>query len=103
MPSANAAALGYEVVGWDLDPKDWRRPGATAIASLVIQRAFPGAIVVLHDGGGASQQTVVAVETILEELSQQGYVFRALPSVSPLALTEGWGANPVSSPRSGID
>jgi peptidoglycan/xylan/chitin deacetylase (PgdA/CDA1 family) len=98
-----AAALGYEVVGWDLDPKDWRRPGATAIASLVIQRAFPGAIVVLHDGGGASQQTVVAVETILEELSQQGYVFRALPSVSPLALTEGWGANPVSSPRSGID
>jgi hypothetical protein len=33
----------------------------------------------LHDGGGGGQQTVVAVEMILEELSRQGYVFRALP------------------------
>ncbi len=74
-----AAELGYRVVGWDLDPKDWRRPGAPAISSFVIQRAFPGAIVVLHDGGGANQQTVVAVETILQELGQQGYVFHALP------------------------
>jgi peptidoglycan/xylan/chitin deacetylase (PgdA/CDA1 family) len=71
-------ALGYKVVGWDLDPKDWRRPGAAAISSFIIQRAFPGAIVVLHDGGGGSQQTVVAVETILEKLSEQGYVFHAL-------------------------
>jgi peptidoglycan/xylan/chitin deacetylase (PgdA/CDA1 family) len=75
----NAAALGYQVAGWDIDPKDWRRPGADAIAAHVIQRAFPGAIVVLHDGGGGSQQTVAAVETILAALSQQGYVFRALP------------------------
>lgn len=74
-----AAGLGYRVVGWDIDPKDWRRPGADAISSHVIQRAFPGAIVVLHDGGGASQQTVAAVEAILEELSGQGYVFRSLP------------------------
>jgi peptidoglycan/xylan/chitin deacetylase (PgdA/CDA1 family) len=74
-----AAELGYQVVGWDIDPKDWRRPGAAAISSHVIQRTFPGAIVVLHDGGGASQQTVIAVETILEELGRQGYVFRALP------------------------
>lgn len=74
-----AAALGYQVVGWDIDPKDWRRPGADAISAAVIGRAFPGAIVVLHDGGGGSQQTVAAVATILEELSGQGYVFRALP------------------------
>jgi peptidoglycan-N-acetylglucosamine deacetylase len=74
-----ADTLGYKVVGWDLDPKDWRRPGAAAISSFVIERAFPGAIVVLHDGGGANQQTALAVEAILEELSQQGYVFRALP------------------------
>jgi len=79
-----ADALGYKVVGWDIDPKDWRRPGAATIASSVIQRAFPGAIVVLHDGGGGSQQTVTAVETILEELGRQGYVFRALPQTNAL-------------------
>ncbi|HSN76851.1 MAG TPA: polysaccharide deacetylase family protein [Anaerolineae bacterium] len=106
--SPYAAALGYKVVGWDIDPRDWRRPGAAAISSFVIQRAFPGAIVVLHDGGGASQQTVVAVETILEAFSQQGYVFHALPSgsLSPsgsaLPAGEGLGvrASPVNSPHS---
>lgn len=73
-----AEALGYQVVGWDIDPKDWRRPGADAIASFVLERAFPGAIVVLHDGGGGSQQTVAAVETILRELGAKGYVFHAM-------------------------
>ncbi len=76
---AYAAALNYKVVGWDLDPKDWRRPGAAAISSSVIQRVFPGAIVVLHDGGGANQQTAIALDSILAELSRQGYVFHALP------------------------
>ncbi len=73
-----AAELGYQVVTWDIDPKDWRRPGAEAIASYVLERVFPGAIVVLHDGGGGSRQTVAALETILRQLSAQGYVFRAL-------------------------
>ena len=71
--------LGYQVVTWDIDPKDWQRPGAATIASAVINRAFPGAIVVLHDGGGGSQQTVTALETILETLSERGYEFHALP------------------------
>ena len=71
--------LGYQAVTWDIDPKDWQRPGADTIASAVINRAFPGAIVVLHDGGGGSQQTVTALETILETLSERGYEFRALP------------------------
>lgn len=74
-----AAALGYRLVGWDIDPKDRRRPGADAISGTVVRQTFPGAIILLHDGGGGSQQTVAALETILEELSQQGYVFRALP------------------------
>lgn len=74
-----AAALGYRLVGWDIDPKDWRRPGADVISGTVVRQAFPGAIVLLHDGGGGSQQTVAALETILKELSGQGYVFQALP------------------------
>jgi peptidoglycan/xylan/chitin deacetylase (PgdA/CDA1 family) len=76
--AAYAAELGYQVAAWDIDPKDWRRPGAAAIASHVLRRAFPGAVVVLHDGGGGSQQTVTALGAILAELSAQGYVFRGL-------------------------
>lgn len=69
--------LGYAVVLWSIDPVDWKRPGAQAIANHVLSRVFPGAIVVLHDGGGDRSQTVAAVEIILRELSAQGYTFRA--------------------------
>ncbi len=74
---AHSTKLGYAVVLWSIDPTDWKRPGAQAIANHVIRRAFPGAIVVLHDGGGDRSQTVAATETILRELGAQGYRFQA--------------------------
>ena len=71
-----AADLGYAVVLWDIDPQDWRRPGAQVISGHVMREAYPGAIVLLHDGGGDRTQSVAALETILRDLSAQGYVFR---------------------------
>lgn len=73
-----AEALGYELVLWDLDPQDWRQPGAEQIADHVIANARPGAIVLLHDGGGHRDQTIVALNAILGSLSEQGYRFEAL-------------------------
>jgi peptidoglycan/xylan/chitin deacetylase (PgdA/CDA1 family) len=73
----SAENLGYQVVLWTVDPRDWARPGAAAIATRVIQRASPGAVVVLHDGGGDRSQTVAALRTILAELGGQGYRFAA--------------------------
>jgi len=73
-----AAALGYELVLWDLDPQDWRQPGADQISSYVVSNAYPGAIVLMHDGGGYRDQTVVALNTILSTLSAQGYRFESL-------------------------
>jgi peptidoglycan/xylan/chitin deacetylase (PgdA/CDA1 family) len=72
---SHSARLGYAVVLWSIDPLDWRRPGAQTIANHVVSRAFPGAVVVLHDGGGDRSQTVAALEIILRELSGQGYRF----------------------------
>ncbi|MFN2292573.1 MAG: polysaccharide deacetylase family protein [Anaerolineae bacterium] len=71
-----AADLGYAVVLWDIDPQDWRRPGAQVISGHVIREAYPGAVVLLHDGGGDRTQSVAALETILRDLNAQGYVFR---------------------------
>ena len=36
------------------------------------------AIVLMHDGGGDRSQTVEALETVLEALSNQGYVFEVV-------------------------
>jgi peptidoglycan/xylan/chitin deacetylase (PgdA/CDA1 family) len=44
----------------------------------VVDQAYPGAIVLFHDGGGDQSQTVEALGTILETLSEQGYVFEVV-------------------------
>ncbi len=37
-----------------------------------------GAIILMHDGGGDRAQSVAALETVLRDLSQQGYVFQSV-------------------------
>jgi peptidoglycan/xylan/chitin deacetylase (PgdA/CDA1 family) len=77
-----ASSLGYTVVLWDIDPQDWRRPGADVIANHIVSSVYPGAIVLSHDGGGDRSQTVDAYRQVLSQLSAQGYVFRNM-FVSP--------------------
>ena len=75
---AYAAELGYQIIMWDIDTQDWRRPGTDVIASNVLTHAFSGAVVLFHDGGGDRSQTVEALEKVLQGLSAQGYRFAAL-------------------------
>ena len=63
---------------WDIDTRDWQRPGSDVIAARVLKRAFPGAVVLMHDTGGRTSQVPAALETILAELSARGYVFQSL-------------------------
>lgn len=67
--------LGARVVLWDVDPRDWERPGPQAIAKRVVARVRPGSIVLLHDGGGDRSQTVRALPIIIKELRERGYEF----------------------------
>jgi peptidoglycan/xylan/chitin deacetylase (PgdA/CDA1 family)/uncharacterized protein YraI len=82
---AYAADLGMSVVMWDVDPMDWREPGAQQIASYVLDNVYPGAIVLLHDGGGDRSQTVAALETILPGLAAKGYTFPTIFDGDPTA------------------
>ena len=75
---AYAAELGYDVIMWNIDTLDWNRPGIEPIASTVMGHIYPGAIVLMHDGGGDRTQTVAALQNILRGLSSQGYVFEPL-------------------------
>ena len=52
--AAIAAELGKSIVMWDVDPQDWRQPGADQIARHILSHAYPGAIILLHDGGAAA-------------------------------------------------
>ena len=64
---------------WDIDPRDWKRPGAKAIARRVLHHAHPRAVSLMHDGGGNRAQSVKALRQILRELSKKGYRFATLP------------------------
>ncbi len=70
----NIASLVTAEIGWNVDSGDWRKPGAGAIAEQ-IESAWPGAIVLLHDGGGDRSQTVEALKIALPQLKEQGYRF----------------------------
>ena len=63
------------VAMWDVDPKDWRRPPAAQLARYVVNHVRPGAIVLLHDGGGNRSATVAALPRIIKELKAAGYRF----------------------------
>ena len=76
---ATATSLGLRVVLWDLDPQDWRTPGAATIADYVILHARPGSVVLLHDGGGDRSQTVTAVQETVNTLIRLGYNLAAIP------------------------
>ncbi len=73
-----AAARHSRVVLWDVDPRDWTSPGSAAVASRVISRLHPGAIVLMHDGAGHGRQAAAAVPRIVRAARAQGYVFGTL-------------------------
>jgi len=73
--------LGYIIVGQKIDPDDWRmtedkrqRP-AEEIADDVLRQARNGNIVLLHDGGGEREQTILALPLLIDELRAKGYQF----------------------------
>lgn len=67
--------LGYYTIGMLNDPSDWTQPGVAAIVQSTVEKAVSGAanIVLLHDGGGKREQTVLAVPLIVEALRARGF------------------------------
>lgn len=72
---SRAANLGKKIRLWDVDPRDWDRPGTSVIVSRVLNNVSDGDIVLMHDGGGNRSQTVAALPTIIARLKDRGYQF----------------------------
>ncbi len=75
--AVNTVAASYDQapLGWSVDPKDWREPGAHRIYAAVMAGVTPGSIVLLHDGGGDQSDTVAALGEIISALHDAGYEF----------------------------
>lgn len=59
------------VVLWSIVPRDWERPPADILAKRVADDLEPGSIILLHDGGGNRENTVLALELILKEIQRR--------------------------------
>jgi len=68
-------------LAWGVDSLDWKKPGVAAIVSNVLSTVTPGAVILLHDGGGDDRaQTIAALPGIISGLQAAGYTIAALPA-----------------------
>lgn len=57
---------------WSTDTGDFRMPGVQAIVHSALSGAHPGAIILMHDGGGNRSQTIAALPAIVKGLRDRG-------------------------------
>ncbi|MEZ5101289.1 MAG: polysaccharide deacetylase family protein [Thermoleophilia bacterium] len=92
-PDVNVLArhLGLLPVAWSVDTRDWAGLKARQIARRALSGARPGAIILLHDGGGDRRATVRAIPLILAGLAERGLVPVTLPELLAAAPPGGPG------------
>lgn len=67
-----AEKRGMRTILWAVDSHDWMGPTARALVRRVLDDARPGAIILLHDGGGDRSATVEALPAIIRGLRARG-------------------------------
>jgi peptidoglycan/xylan/chitin deacetylase (PgdA/CDA1 family) len=58
---------------WSDDPRDWSRPGSATIVHRVVKHLHPGAVILMHDGGGDRSQTIRALAWLLKAVTAAGW------------------------------
>jgi peptidoglycan/xylan/chitin deacetylase (PgdA/CDA1 family) len=66
---------GLRNLKWNVDTRDWQRPAARIITARATSHAHPGAVVLMHDGGGDRTRTIASLETTIKEFRRKGYTF----------------------------
>ncbi|WFE50821.1 polysaccharide deacetylase family protein [Micromonospora sp. WMMD1155] len=66
-----AKGLGMRPLHWSVDPQDWDKPTAATIGERIHAAARPGAIVLLHDGGGNRAATLAACPHLIADLKKR--------------------------------
>jgi len=70
-----AASQGMRPLGWNVDSKDFERPGVDTMVATVKSQISNGPTILFHDAGGERSQTVATLREVLPWLKQQGYSF----------------------------
>jgi peptidoglycan/xylan/chitin deacetylase (PgdA/CDA1 family) len=78
---AELRALHLLMVLWSVDTGDYAQPGVQTIVQRVLEGAHPGAIILMHDGGGDRSQTIAALPLIIRGLRARGFQLVTVPQL----------------------
>ncbi len=79
------AEFGYDIVLWDVDPLDWKRPGPSVICNRIVAETRPGSIVLSHD---IQAGTIAAMPQVLSDLEAKGFKFVTVSELISMAKPE---------------
>jgi peptidoglycan/xylan/chitin deacetylase (PgdA/CDA1 family) len=65
--------LGMTTTAWDVDTGDWADQSPFDIRARALANVHPGAIILMHDGGGDRSGTARAVSGVVHGLRAHGY------------------------------
>jgi len=74
--------FGYDIILWDVDPLDWKRPGPAIVRSRILKETRPGSIVLSHD---IHPGTIEAMPSTLDELEAKGFKFVTVSELIDMA------------------
>jgi peptidoglycan-N-acetylglucosamine deacetylase len=75
--------FGYQIILWDVDPYDWRRPGPAVVRNRILKETRPGSIVLSHD---IHPGTIEAMPSTFDELEAKGFKFVTVSELIRMAV-----------------
>lgn len=78
-----ARDMGFGILNWSVDPRDWATRDAGAITAMVLDNVQDGDVILLHD---MTDSSVEAALSIIDRLKAQGFRF---VTVTELARLKG--------------
>ena len=71
--ATEAAKYNYKIALWNVDSLDWKAPDPEFIWQQLVPEIKPGAIILMHDGGGDRHNTVAILPRLISYLRENGY------------------------------
>src|SRR6266566_4456546 len=83
--------FGYQIILWDVDPNDWKRPGPAVVRTRILKETRPGSIVLSHD---IHPGTIEAMPSTFDALEAKGFKFVTVSELIRTAVAQPAHASP---------
>src|SRR6266496_2138847 len=83
--------FGYDIILWDVDPYDWKRPGPAVVRARILKETRPGSIVLSHD---IHPGTIEAMRSTFDELEAKGFKFVTVSELIRMAAARPSHSSP---------